>query len=111
MLAVGYVLALALAVTFAVAVLPVWMAALLMGVVSTSAAVLAVRWIATPAADVGHRISLLVAFWVPLATAQVVTASLLGVNLVSGLPALALPFAVAVALVNPGAGLWRPVPG
>lgn len=59
----------------------------------------------------GHRIFLLTAVWVPVATVQVLVAQVIGASVVTALPALALPFAAAVALVNPGAGLWRPIPG
>lgn len=92
-------------------VLPTWAAALVMGSLATMAAVMVTRRIATDQADVGHRIILLTAVWVPLATVQVLVAQALGAGVLTGLPALALPFAAAVALVNPGAGLWRPIPG
>jgi len=92
-------------------VLPTWAAALVMGSLATTAAVIVTRRIATDQADVGHRITLLTAVWVPLATVQVLVAQVLGAGVLIGLPALALPFAAAVGLVNPGAGLWRPIPG
>lgn len=93
------------------AVLPPWAAALAMGGLATTAAVVVTRLLATEQADVGHRIVLLTAVWVPLATIQVVVVQALGESVLTALPALAVPFAAAVALVNPGAGLWRPVPG
>jgi len=92
-------------------VLPTWAAALVMGSLATAAAVILTRRVTTDQADVGHRIILLTAVWVPLATIQVFVAQVLGASVLTALPALALPFAAAVALVNPGAGLWRPIPG
>ena len=95
----------------AAAVLPAWAAALVMGSLATTAAVVVTRRVTTRQADVGHRIFLLTAVWVPVATVQVLVAQVIGASVVTALPALALPFAAAVALVNPGAGLWRPIPG
>jgi len=92
-------------------VLPTWAAALVMGSLATAAAVILTRRVTTDQADVGHRITLLTAAWVPLASIQVLVAQVLGASVLTALPALALPFAAAVALVNPGAGLWRPIPG
>jgi len=95
----------------AAGVLPTWAAALVMGSLATTAAVILTRRVTTDQADVGHRITLLTAAWVPLASIQVLVAQVLGASVLTALPALALPFAAAVALVNPGAGLWRPIPG
>lgn len=47
--------------------------------------------------------------WLPIAAAQQVLAAAAGVSLLSVLPLFALPLAVAVSTVNPGAGLWRPI--
>ena len=58
-------------------------------------------------ADHGHRIAALALLWLPVATMQVLVSILAGESLVPVLPLLALPFVAVVALVNPGAGLWR----
>jgi hypothetical protein len=60
-------------------------------------------------ADQGHRISVLALLWLPIAAIQVVVSVLVASSFVPVLPLLALPFVAVVALVNPGAGLWRPV--
>ena len=60
-------------------------------------------------ADQGHRISALTLLWLPIAAMQVVVSVLVASSFVPVLPLLALPFVAVVALVNPGAGLWRPV--
>lgn len=88
----------------------VWIAALVMGTFAAGVAVLCVRVFLTPRADVGHKISLLVVTWTPLAVAQIVLAEVLGASVLTALPALTVPIAGAVALVNPGAGLWRALP-
>ena len=60
-------------------------------------------------ADHGHRITALALLWLPIALMQVLVSVLVGTSFVPVLPLLALPFVAVVALVNPGAGLWRPV--
>jgi hypothetical protein len=60
-------------------------------------------------ADQGHRISALTLLWLPIAVTQVIVSVLVAASFVPVLPLLALPFVAVVALVNPGAGLWRPV--
>jgi hypothetical protein len=40
---------------------------------------------------------------------QVVVSLLVATSFMPVLPLLALPFVAVIALVNPGAGLWRPV--
>ena len=60
-------------------------------------------------ADTGHRIGLIVAVWLPVATVVALAATTVGTSLIPVLPVFVLPFVATVALVNPGAGLWRPV--
>jgi hypothetical protein len=60
-------------------------------------------------ADQGHRISVLALLWIPIAVMQLVVSVVIGTSFMPVLPLLALPFVAVVALVNPGAGLWRPV--
>jgi hypothetical protein len=60
-------------------------------------------------ADHGHRIAALALCWLPIACAQVLVSVAVGASFVPVLPLLALPLVFAVATVNPGAGLWRPV--
>jgi len=87
---------------------PDLMMALAVGVTAGSAAWLLHRGLVLPTADTGHRICVLSACWFPLAAALVVIAALHGVTVVAYLPIIVVPFAMAVALINPGAGLWRP---
>jgi ABC-type Co2+ transport system permease subunit len=68
------------------------------------------RALLAPDADVGHAIAVLSGAWAPIALAQVLISLALGTSVLPVLPVLALPFAAAVGLVNPGAGLWRPIP-
>lgn len=86
-----------------------WVAAFLMGLTSAVFAVVLERSVGTPRTDTGHRIALRVLAWVPMAVATVGVAGVLGGSVIAVLPALVVPFIVAVAMVNPGAGLWRPV--
>jgi hypothetical protein len=65
--------------------------------------------ILSKSADHGHRITALTLLWLPIVVTQVLVSLLVGASFVPVLPLLALPFVAAVALVNPGAGLWRPV--
>jgi hypothetical protein len=60
-------------------------------------------------ADHGHRISALALVWLPIALMQVLVSVLMATSFVPYLPVLALPFVAVIAMVNPGAGLWRPV--
>ena len=68
-----------------------------------------VREVLNNKADHGHRIAALALCWLPIACAQVLVSVAVGASLVPVLPLLALPLVAAVATVNPGAGLWRPV--
>ena len=83
-------------------------AALLLGGVASGVAISVQRSCLGPTADTGHRIGLLVAVWLPVASILVPAASTVGAALIPVLPVFVLPFVVTVALVNPGAGLWRP---
>lgn len=69
----------------------------------------ATRQILTAGADRGHRITMLAATWLPLAAALVLVSALAGSSMVPVLPVLALPLVAAVASLDPGAGLWRPI--
>lgn len=63
-----------------------------------------------PQADKGHRMTILAAMWLPLWLMQVLLSTVTTASLLPILPISALPLAIAVAAINPGAGLWRPVP-
>ena len=80
---------------------------------SSLAAALWTVWAASEilsrSADHGHRIAALALLWLPIVVMQVLVSLLVGTSFVPILPLLALPFVAVVALVNPGAGLWRPV--
>ena len=80
---------------------------------SSLAAALWAVWVASEilskSADHGYRIAALALLWLPIALIQVLVSVLVETSFVPVLPLLALPFVAAVALVNPGAGLWRPV--
>lgn len=65
--------------------------------------------ILSKSADHGHRITALALLWLPVALLQVLVSVIVATSFVPVLPLLALPFVAVVALVNPGAGLWRPV--
>ena len=103
------VLLAALLAPFVTAALPVWIAALVMGGCATAFSTVVSRNCLDTRADVGHRIGTLMITWTPVAVVQVLIASMLGTQIFLALPVLALPLVFAVALVNPGAGLWRPV--
>lgn len=97
------------------AVLPAW-TTLPFGICALAAAMAAAAWAGWAArevlgekADHGHRIAALTLLWLPVAAAQVLVSAGAGVSLVPVLPLFAVPLVVAVAAVNPGAGLWRPV--
>jgi hypothetical protein len=101
---------LALVSSGAALVAPMWLAALIMGVLGAFAATALQRAVLSPGADVGHTIAILTVVWAPIALTQVLISLAVGVSVLPVLPILALPFAAAVGLVNPGAGLWRPIP-
>lgn len=101
---------LALVSSGAALVAPMWLAALVMGVLGALAATALQRAVLSPGADVGHTIAILTVAWAPIALTQVLISLAVGVSVLPVLPILALPFAAAVGLVNPGAGLWRPIP-
>lgn len=87
-----------------------WAAALVLGGLATAAVAVMGRAILQSTADVGHRITFLALAWLPIAAVQVTVLEFLGGSVITALPVMVLPFVIAVALVNPGAGLWRPVP-
>ena len=76
---------------------------------ATTWALWATSEILTKSADHGHRITALALLWLPIALMQVIVSVIVTTSFVPVLPLLALPFVAAVALVNPGAGMWRPV--
>ena len=80
---------------------------------SSLAAAIWVVWAASEilgkSADRGHRIAALALLWLPIVAVQVGISVIVGTSFLPVLPLLALPLAAVVALVNPGAGLWRPV--
>lgn len=87
-----------------------------LAVMSGPAALLAAMtaaWVARqvlgPEADRGHRITVLAAAWLPLAVLLVAVSTLAGESMLPVLPVLALPLVAAVAALDPGAGLWRPI--
>ena len=106
--AVGVVL---LADLPAVTAVPFGICAAVAAVACAAWALWATREVLGERADHGHRIAALALLWLPVASAQVLMSAGAGVSLVPVLPLLAVPLVVAVAAVNPGAGLWRPVGG
>jgi hypothetical protein len=78
-------------------------------VVAALLAVWLTRQVLTSSADRGHRITVLAVAWLPLAVAMVVISTLVGSSMLPVLPVLALPLVAAVASLDPGAGLWRPI--
>lgn len=72
-------------------------------------AVALTRDVLAPAADPGHRMAMLAVAWLPMCALQLAVSAVAGRGLISVLPLLALPLVAAVAAVNPGAGLWRPI--
>lgn len=58
-------------------------------------------------ADHGHVIVVRTAAWSCITAAQLLTAVVLGLAVIEVLPVLVLPFVLAIALVNPAAGLRR----
>lgn len=85
------------------------MAGLMLGVAAAGFAVVAERTVLQPFADTGHRIGILCATWLPAVGLLLLGSAVRGVDVIAVLPIVALPFVASVALVNPGAGLWRPV--
>ena len=104
--AVGAVL---LTVLPAVSPVPFGANAVAAAIAAAAWAVWATREVLGERADHGHRISALALAWLPVAAAQVLVSAGAGVSLVPVLPLFAVPLVVAVAAVNPGAGLWRPI--
>lgn len=98
----------ALASALLTGVLDPWAAALILGLTSAATAVVVERSVLARGADVGHRIALLAAVWAPIAVGQIAVTEMVGASVLTVLPVMALPFVTAVAMVNPGAGLWRP---
>ncbi len=92
-----------------VTAMPFGLCALAAAVASAAWAVWATREVLGDRADHGHRIAALALLWLPVASAQVLLSAGAGVSLVPVLPLFAVPLVMAVAAVNPGAGLWRPI--
>jgi len=88
---------------------PFGVAAVAASMGSAAWAVWTVREVLNQNADHGHRIAALALCWLPIAFLQVLVSVAVDASLVPVLPLLALPLVAAVASVNPGAGLWRPV--
>lgn len=84
-------------------------AAVAVGIAASSIAITIQRTVLTGKADTGHRITVLTVAWLPMAALLSGIVVLQGAAIVGFLPVVALPFVVTVGLVNPGAGLWRPV--
>lgn len=84
-------------------------AALAVGAAASAGAIAIQRNLLRRSADTGHRISVLALAWFPIAAVLAAAIVYQGVAIISFLPVVALPFVVIVGLVNPGAGLWRPV--
>ena len=103
------VVAVGLAALTGLTSLPVALLAVPIAVVGAAWAVVAAQACLTEEADPGHRMAVLLLLWLPVAAAQVVISSLAGRTLLTVLPILALPLVAAVASVNPGAGMWRPI--
>lgn len=93
----------------AVTSVPVALLAVPLGVAAAAWAVVAAHACLADGADRGHRMAVLLLLWLPVALGQVGVSTLAGRTLLTVLPILALPLVAAVASVNPGAGLWRPV--
>lgn len=93
----------------AVTALPFGLCAVAAAIASAAWAVWATREVLGEGADHGHRIAALALVWLPVASAQVLLSAGVGASLVPVLPLFAVPLVVAVAAVNPGAGLWRPI--
>ena len=98
-----------LAATAGVTALPFVIAVTASSLAAAIWAVWAAAEILGTSADRGHRIAALALLWLPLVAVQVGVSVIVGTSFVPVLPLLALPFVAVVALVNPGAGLWRPV--
>lgn len=95
----------------AVTAIPFGVGAVGAAIGSAAWAVWATRELLGDRADHGHRIAALALAWIPVAAAQVLLSAGVGASLVPVLPLFAVPLVVAVAAVNPGAGLWRPIGG
>lgn len=78
-------------------------------VLATVTAVWAAHQCLTQRADRGHRIIMIAGVWVPLALLLVVGSTLMGSSVLPVLPVVTLPLVAAVASLDPGAGLWRPI--
>lgn len=83
--------------------------ALAVGVVASAGSLAFQRNLLARSADTGHRITALTLAWFPIAGALTATVAYQGVAIIGLLPVIVLPFVVTVGLVNPGAGLWRPI--
>jgi hypothetical protein len=88
---------------------PFGICALVAAIGSAAWAGWATREILGERADHGHRIAALALLWIPVAAVQVLVSAGAGMSLLPVLPLFAVPIVVAVAAVNPGAGLWRPI--
>lgn len=104
--AVGVVLMAALP---AVSPVPFGVGAVAAALAAAAWAVWVTREVLGERADHGHRIAALALAWLPIAAMQVLVSAGAGVSLVPVLPLFAVPLVMAVAAVNPGAGLWRPI--
>lgn len=104
--AVGVVL---IAAIPAVSAVPFGVGAVVAAIAAAVWAVGATREVLGEQADHGHRIAALALAWLPIAAMQVLVSAGAGVSLVPVLPLFAVPLVMAVAAVNPGAGLWRPI--
>ncbi len=108
-LALAAVAVVLLAALPAVTPIPFGVGAVAAAIGSAAWAVWATREVLGDRADHGHRIAALALAWLPIASAQVLLSAGAGASLVPVLPLFAVPLVAAVAAVNPGAGLWRPI--
>jgi len=108
-LGIASVMSILLAILPGLSQVPFGVAAVAASMGSAAWAVWTVREVLNQNADHGHRIAALALCWLPIAFLQVLVSVAVDASLVPVLPLLALPLVAAVASVNPGAGLWRPV--
>lgn len=105
-LVLGVLMALSVSAVLVALVVPVLLGLAVAAIAATVTSV-AVGRVLLGNPDHGHVIVTRTIAWIAITGLQCVVAALAGIPAFDALPLLAVPFVASIAMVNPGAGLWR----
>ena len=99
-------LTLSVSAVLAALVVPVLLGLAVAAIAATAASVAIARALLRNP-DHGHLIVTRTIAWMVITGLQCVVAALAGIPAFEALPLLAVPFVASIAMINPGAGMWR----